>query len=177
MHCACMCVLEWNRALNAREVSWRRVKWTRLRASEKSFCQFVVSSCLLLFPLVCSPLAWTPLGSRASPEPLIGLSREGLWGGAFWAPWRPLGLLGPSWASPGSLLASPLGPPLARSWPLLGCPWVLLGLFWALLGQRRLSTKPLKTCVFQRKPTLSAIWEPGPPNSEIPQLPKFRTET
>ena len=28
-----------------------------------------------------------------------------------------------------------LGPPLARSWPLLGCPWVLLGLFWALLGR------------------------------------------
>ena len=129
----------------------------------------LLSVCCLVLPLVLSSVVLSPLVSSclgfsalvsscvvcwASPGPFLGLPRASL-GTHFapcWAPWRPLGFLGPSWASPGSLLASPgapwasswaalggswpsLGPPLARSWTLLGCPWVLLRLCWALLGR------------------------------------------
>ena len=72
-------------------------------------------------PLVLSPLAWSPWGSRASPGPLLGLS---------WAPLGPLlgapgPLLGLAWAPPG---------PSGALGVLLGCSWRLLGLSWAAPG-------------------------------------------
>ena len=87
-------ILEWTRALNAREVSWIRAKrfwpyWLR-----KTFCQFVVSSCLWsclllsclhLYLLALASLLLCPLVSYAGP---------------------PLGLF---WASPGPLLGPILG--------------------------------------------------------------------
>ena len=47
-------ILEWTRALNAREVSWRRVKWTRPSwTSGPAFC-CLVSTCMFLSWLLCS---------------------------------------------------------------------------------------------------------------------------
>ena len=73
-------ILEWTRALNAREVSWIRAKGFWASWLRKTFCQLVVLSChwscLLLSPLVLSPLAWSPWGSRlswGSPGALLGL--------------------------------------------------------------------------------------------------------
>ena len=98
-------------------------------ASGLAFC-CLVSTCIFLPWLRCScvllcrllGLPWAFFG------PLPGLSWDPFCAsaGPFWAPWRPLGLLGPSWASPGSLLASP-GAPWASSWAALGGSWPSLG--------------------------------------------------
>ena len=134
-------VLEWTRALIAREESWIQAKgfWAR-----KTFCQYGASSCrwsclllscLLLCPLVLSPVAWP----RGAPETLLGLYWTSLGlplglllGGSWaslWSSWAALGRFWASFGPPGVLTS--IGPLLGPTWGALG---VLLGLPWTLLG-------------------------------------------
>ena len=148
-------ILEWTRALNAREVSWIRAKvfwayWLRM-----TFCQFVVSSCLWsclllsclhLYLLALASLLLCPLVSYAGPPvglfwaspgallgPILGLRRANL--GLLAAPEASE----PSWASSrlllGSSLAGPGGP-----WAPLG---VTLGGSWVSLGPPLGCSRPL----------------------------------
>ena len=136
----------------------------------------LLSVCCLVLPLVLSSVVLSPLvssclGFSALVCPLV--SCAGPPPGLFWASPGPLlgpifglrrailrllaapGALGPSWASPGLLLGSPLagpggpwaplgvtlggswvclGPPLGCSRPLWGRPGGFLGLLWGVLG-------------------------------------------
>ena len=150
--------LEWTRALNAREVSWIRAKVFWAYWLRKTFCQFVVSSCLWsclllsclhLYLLALASLLLCPLVSYAGPPlglfwaspgallgPILGLRRAIL--GLLAAPGAP----GPSWASSrlllGSSLAGPgsrtLGSLLAALGPLLARPWAAPGHSGAVLA-------------------------------------------
>ena len=141
--------LEWTRALNAREVSWIRVKWSLAQWLRKTFCQFVETCRVIssLAPLVCLVVCLASLvssckplsGLRGSLEALLGpsWSRPGSLLEPFGTPWpllaAPGPLLGASRAALGTSWAS-LGPPSGSSWPLLGCPEGLLGLPWRAWG-------------------------------------------
>ena len=156
--CVYIYILEWTRALNAREVSWICAKGFCAKWLRKTFCQFVVSSCLwsclllsclhlyllalaslLLCPLVS--YAGPPLGLFwASPGPLLGPMLGIL---RLLAAPEALGLPGPlpccsgSPLDPGRPLGSflaALGPLLARSRPLWGRPGGFLDLLWGVLG-------------------------------------------
>ena len=66
----CIDILEWTRALNAREVSCRRLKWPRPSWIRQTFCTFV-EPCREAAP--CRSMHFSPLLSscRASPGPIL----------------------------------------------------------------------------------------------------------
>ena len=136
-------ILEWTRALNAREVSWIRARVFWAYWLRKTFCQFVVSSCLwsclllsclrlyllalaslLLCVLLCRVLGLPRAFFGPLLGPIFGLRKAIL--RLLAAP----GALRPSWASSGLLLGSPLAGPRGPWAPLgvtLGGSWVSLG--------------------------------------------------
>ena len=149
-------ILEWTRALNAREVSWRRAKGLWAQWLRKTFCQCVVSSCLwsclLCLECTCVFSPWLLCSYLllcrmfVSPDPFWSLSwvsfgaNVGLPESHFGAPGGPWGSrppVGPSRAAPGQPLGrswETLGAPCRRSWRLLGRSWPAPGLPPASLG-------------------------------------------
>ena len=131
--------------LNAREVSWRRVKWTRPSWIGK----VLLSVCCLVLPLVLSSVVLSPLVSSclgfsalvsscvvcwASPGPFLGLSRASL-GTHFGPPKGHFGTPGGPWGFRG-LLPLP-GCSWAAPWPVLGDPGPL-EFSWASPGRASL---------------------------------------
>ena len=127
--------LEWTRALNAREVSCRRLKWPRpswIRKDLLSVCGIVLGSTAVsrhYLLACCGGLL------EASSAPLGGTSFGPLGGlrGLILTLLTALGapLLDLSWAA------------LGRSWRLLGGPWGPFGASWAALGAPWAAPKPL----------------------------------
>ena len=161
-------VLEWTRALNAREVSWIRAKGVLGLVPPED----LLSACCLVLPLVLPSVVLSPLVSSclgfsallsscvvywASPGPFLGLSRASLgthFGppeGHFEAPggsWGSRAFLGLTRAAPGQSLGrswGTLGAPWGHSWRLLGLSWPAPGLLPASLGPSwRLLGPPLR---------------------------------
>ena len=99
-------------------------------ASGLVFC-CLASTCIFLpWPLCSWVLVCRMLGLPwAFFGPLPGLSSPEGHFGAPGGPWAP----GPSWASPGLLLGSPLAGPWGP-WVILGGSWASLGSSWAAPG-------------------------------------------
>ena len=149
--CIYIYILEWTRALNAREVSCRRLKWPRPSWIRQAFCTFVEScreaapfrsihTSPLWSPLVVCPLvlSYLVLASVALVFSCLGFSCLRL----LWSPLvvSPLVLsslvlvqraLGASWKPLRRLWGDLLGPPSALRGPLetylgfLVGPWSL----------------------------------------------------
>ena len=113
--CIYLYILEWTRALNAREVSWSRLKWPRASWIRKDLWS-VRGIVLVVFWASGGILG--PSWRLQAVFATLGRLLVCLLGRS----WVPCGGPGPlPWAS---------GAPLGGSWTSLGLP---LGLFWAIL--------------------------------------------
>ena len=158
--------LEWTRALNAREVSCRRLKWPRPSWIRQTFCTFA-EPCREAAPFRsrhCSPLVSS---CRASPGPGLILSYLALASVALVFSCLGFSCLHLLWSSlvvSHVVLSSPVLVPACSLWGLLGS---LFGASGDLLGLREPSGGLLGP-VGALLTSLGASWViPGP----VPGLP------